>query len=543
MGPTVDCTGKSSVIAGGLNNCALGDFCIVSGGFSNRAEPNNFITISGGTENKAEAEQSTITGGFGNSICQGCTSGTIVAGQNNTIEGEKSTECTIGAGSQNKIKNSPSATIVGGNKNSIKNSNAGTIAGGEENQVTGDFAVVGGGQHNIASGEGSVIPGGRQNKAIGDFSIAFGRRAEAKDDRSLVINLQKGGGTLKSNGKSTFSAAAMRFVFQIGQVRAVIDDTSIVELNAILNPSGGQRNLRSTHLMTPTRIRELIQEQKMKHEEQQDIVSKLQQELVSLVEGEKHNQEHELELKNFQDQDKDSGRSLEKAVTGEATTEEQGKNNKAVGTGSVVNGGEQNTASGSLSVVGGGQKNLASDTMSVVGGGEMNKAAGQTAVVAGGTENETKGGFTFIGGGENNKCLSSFSSVGGGSENQVRQASPFSFIGGGFKNKMKVVRANQVGYWVLRAERIELRVGTGKDDSLVLNKKNIKKFQNILKGKRRRRLDARSDEERNLLTKLDKLEDLVEYQEVKIDELEGDIQDFYRNLQETNEELFEINTD
>merc|ERR1711935_828751 len=252
--------------------------------------------------------------------------------------------------------------------------------------------------------------------------------------------------------------------------------------------------------------------------------------------------------------------------------EEQGKNNKAVGTGSVVNGGEQNTASGSLSVVGGGQKNTASDTMSVVGGGE------------------------------NNKCLSSFSSVGGGSENQVRQASPFSFIGGGFKNKMKgeygfigggeknqvqakwasvlggyknlakgnyatamgwnalanqdlcmaiglqvdkkkFVRANQVGYWVLRAERIELRVGTGKDDTLVLNKKNIKKFQNILKGKRRRRLDARSDEERNLLTKLDKLEDLVEYQEVKIDELEGDIQDFYRNLQETNEELFEINND
>merc|ERR1711865_347687 len=205
----------------------------------------------------------------------------------------------------------------------------------------------------------------------------------------------------------------------------------------------------------------------------------------------------------------------------------------------------------------------------------------------GGTENETKGGFTFIGGGENNKCLSSFSSVGGGSENQVRQASPFSFIGGGFKNqvqakwesvlgghknlakgnyatamgqnalanqdlcmaiglhvnKKKFVRANQVGYWVLRAERIELRVGAGKDATLVLTKKNIKKFQNILKGKRRRRLEARSDEEQNLLTKLEELEDLVEYQDVEIDELEGDIQDFYRNLQEANEELFEISSD
>merc|ERR1712238_41734 len=424
--------------------------------------------------------------------------------------------CTIGAGSQNKIKNSPSAIIVGGNRNSIKNSNAGTIAGGEENQVTGDFAVVGGGQKNVASGEGSVVPGGRENKASGDFSIAFGRRAEAKDDRSLVINLQEGGGTLKSNGKSTFSAAAMRFVFQIGQVRAVIDGTSIVELNAILNPSGDQRNLRSTHLMTPTLIRELIQEQKMKHEEHHDTVSELQQELASLVKGEKH-QERGLELEDTQEQEDDSSRSLEKAVTGAATTEEQGKNNKAVGTGSVVNGGEQNTASGSLSVVGGGLKITAFDTMSVVGGGDKNKVAGETAVVAGGKENETKGGFAFIGGGEKNKCLSSFSSISGGSKNQIKKAAPYSFVGGGLKNKVKgeygfisggeknqvgakwastlggsknlatgnyatamgwnaqanqnlcmaiglqlnedtFVRANQVGDWILRAELIELRV-------------------------------------------------------------------------------------
>merc|ERR1712194_516482 len=218
--------------------------CIVSGGFNNDAESNDFVTVSGGAENKAEAEQSTITGGFGNSICQ---------------------DCTSGAGSRNKIKNSPSATIVGGNKNSIKNSNAGSIGGGQENQVTGNFAVVGSGQQNIASGKGSVIPGGRQNKASGDFSIALGRRAEAKDDRSLVINLQEGGGTLTSNGIGTFSAAAKRYIFQIGDVQAVIDGTSIVELNAVLNPSGNQRNLRSTHLMTPTRICELIQERNMKN--------------------------------------------------------------------------------------------------------------------------------------------------------------------------------------------------------------------------------------------------------------------------------------
>merc|ERR1712238_312014 len=343
------------------------------------------------------------------------------------------------------------------------------------------------------------------------------------------------------------------------------------ELYAVLNPSGNQRNLRSTHLMTSTRIRELIQEQKMKYEEQQHTVSKLKQELEYMVEGEKHHQELRLELEDYQEQE-DSGRTLEKdeAVTGSAATEEQGKKNKAAGTGSVVNGGEKNTASGSLSVVGGGFKNTASDTMSVVGAGEKNKAVGEEAVVAGGKENETKGGFAFIGGGEKNKMIGEYGFIGGGEKNEV--AAKWASVLGGSKNLVKgnyatamgwnalanqnlcmtiglqlntdkFVRANQVGDWVLRAEHIELRFGTGADGALVLTKKNIKKFQNILKGALRRRLEARSDEERNLLTELEVLEDLVEYQEVEIDEIEGDIQDFYRDLQEANEELFEINSD
>jgi len=242
-------------------------------------------------------EQSTITGGTQNMICADCTSGTIVGGIQNEIKGKKSKEGTIGGGSSNVINNSESGTIVGGQQNKIKNSDAGTIGGGQNNQVTGDFATVGGGQDNIASGEGSVIPGGRQNKASGAFAIAFGRRAEAKDERSLVINLQEGGGKLQSDGKSTFSAAANRFIFQIGQDKAIIDETSIVELDNVLN-GDGRRNLRSTHTMTPTRIRELIQEQKIRHEEQQDTVSKLQQELTALVEDEKQYRERGLELED-----------------------------------------------------------------------------------------------------------------------------------------------------------------------------------------------------------------------------------------------------
>ena len=103
-------------------------------------------------------------------------------------------------------------------------------------------------------------------------------------------------------------------------------------------------------------------------------------------------------------------------------------------------------------------------------------------------------------------------------------------------------RANQVGDWILCAELIELRVD-GADKGLVLTKKNIKKFRNILKGTLRRRLEAKSDKQQYLLTNLEETEDLVEYQEVVIEELEGDIQDFYHDLHEANGDLFEIDSD
>merc|ERR1712194_523812 len=268
--------------------------------------------------------------------------------------------------------------------------------------------------------------------------------------------------------------------------------------NGVLNPSGEQRNLRSTHLMAPTRILELIQEERMKHKEQQDTVSKLQQKLASMVKGEYHYQEGELKLGDSREQEENSGRSLEKAefITGAATTEVQGKNNIAIGTGSVANGGEKNSASGSLSVVSGGLNNAASDTMSVIGGGEKNKCLSSASSVCGGSKNkiEKAAPFSFVGGGFKNKMQGEYGFIGGGEKNQVE--AKWASVLGGSKNLAKgnyatamgrnalanqnlcmaiglqlkeetFVRANQVGDWVLRAERIELRVD-GTDKAVVL---------------------------------------------------------------------------
>merc|ERR1712238_578854 len=261
-----------------------------------------------------------------------------------------------------------------------------------------------------------------------------------------------------------------------------------------------------------------------------------------------------------------------------------------LGSFSVVNGGERNKAKGDYSVIGGGLKNTAL-RHSAVGGGEKNKAMGFTAVVAGGKENLAKEESIFIGGGEKNKCFSKSSSIGGGSKNKILDDSPFSFIGGGSKNQIKgknnfigggernkingdwasilggyknmatgdyattmgwnalaeeklsmaiglqvdatkFVRGTQVGDWILRAELIDFRI---LDKSVVLTAQNIRKFQNILKGTRRRRMEATSKEEQTLLIELEEFEELVDYQEIEIEELEGDIQDFHRDHEEANE--------
>merc|ERR1712028_91262 len=165
-----------------------------------------------------------------------------------------------------------------------------------------------------------------------------------------------------------------------------------------------------------------------------------------------------------------------------------------------------------------------------------------------------KGEYGFIGGGEKNQVEAKWASALGGSKNlatgnyatamgQNAQANQNLCMAIGLQlNEDTFVRANQVGDWILRAELIELRVD-GADKALVLTEKNINKFRSILKGTHRRRLEAKSDEERNLLTELEQSEDLVEYQEVVIEELVGDIQDFYRDLQEANEDLFKIDSD
>merc|ERR1712238_627791 len=92
----------------------------------------------------------------------------------------------------------------------------------------------GGGTFNTASGFASVIIGGSNNTASGKYSIAMGFNADAKKDRSLVINLNKKGDTVSSNKKGEFLVNSDSFTLQIGKKDVTIDKKNIQNFKNLL---------------------------------------------------------------------------------------------------------------------------------------------------------------------------------------------------------------------------------------------------------------------------------------------------------------------
>ncbi len=176
-----------ATIAGGWKNSARSAFSFIGGGSNNIAGEDppdilltRYITIAGGRSNHAAFDFSTIGGGQNNIIL--ALSSTISGGTNNEIQSlvntVSNTNNAIGGGFTNKIINSGAATIAGGNTNTITLANFATISGGFNNTANGQGAVVSGGSNNIANGIASVVSGGDSNFANGDFSWAGGRNMQ-----------------------------------------------------------------------------------------------------------------------------------------------------------------------------------------------------------------------------------------------------------------------------------------------------------------------------------------------------------------------------
>ena len=174
--------------------------------------------------------------------------------------------------------------------------------------------------------------------------------------------------------------------------------------------------------------------------------------------------------------------------------------------------------------------------------------------VVGGFKNKIKEEYGFVGSSEENPVVAKWASVLSKSKDLAKGNCPTPTGWNAEANQnlyMLIwlqlkedgfVPSNQVDDWILCAELIQLCVDSAAN-TVILTKQNINKFMSTLKEICCPYLEAKSDKEQNLLIKSEELEDLVEYQEVQINKLEGDIQDFCCDLHEAHEDIFGINSE
>jgi len=203
--------GEDSVARQGQDNVAPSYVGVVSGGLDNIAGAGgDYNVVSGGRSNYPDGMMGTVSGGGRNKIeTDGTDGGTISGGNRNTIM-EDSKLGAISGGSDNMLMAAGFGTISGG-KNQAITGKFGVITGGDGN-IAGEGTVTGG-KNNKATGLHSVVSGGMDNVASGDYSIAFGTKAKAVNNNSMVINLGTDKVTSDSDGQ--FIAVAASYTMQI----------------------------------------------------------------------------------------------------------------------------------------------------------------------------------------------------------------------------------------------------------------------------------------------------------------------------------------
>jgi len=163
--------------------------------------------------------------------------------------------------------------------------------------------MVGGGFENTASGDRSFVGGGYGNTANGDYSIAMGSNANAKKDRSFVINLNKKGDEVSSNKKGEFLVNSDSFTLQIGKKDVTIDKKNIQNFkNLLKNSADRSRHLEHINKDQQAIIEEL-HKQVNKHEArivEQQVINNKQE--ARIVEQEERNNEQQKQIKEQQEQ-------------------------------------------------------------------------------------------------------------------------------------------------------------------------------------------------------------------------------------------------
>jgi hypothetical protein len=190
MGVSNDLSGAGSAVIGGSVHLLKGDNSFIGGGAGNWIINANGAAIIGGSVNKVSGHNSIILAGQlnrlngvysaivagYNNLNQGGGFNTILNGQLNLLDIDTS-YCTIGGGFNNKIRGIISASVIAnGFSNLINLSTNCFIGAGTENQMVPDshHSSIVGGVTNIMSGQRCFIGGGDYAFMSGDYNVIVG---------------------------------------------------------------------------------------------------------------------------------------------------------------------------------------------------------------------------------------------------------------------------------------------------------------------------------------------------------------------------------
>jgi hypothetical protein len=301
--------GLATTVAGGIGNTVDGNSSTIAGGYANQAN-NVYSFIGGGYLNKAYRYGSTVCGGY-NNTANG--EGAVVGG--GLIDTAWGMYSGVASGNHNLAGNAfeDTGAFVGGGKGNSATDLYSIVGGGRGNSASASWAVVVGGQINGASGTYATIVGGGDNLASGYASTIGGGQGH----RVSGTNATVGGGRLDS-AIAVYSGVASGYSNLAGD--AVEDTGAFV--------GGGYDN----------------------------------------------------------------------SATGKHTTVGGGYSNTASGSNATISGGWGNTAIGGNAAISGGYSNTAWYT-AAIGGGGGNTASGDYAAIVGGLENENGGSYSAILGG------------------------------------------------------------------------------------------------------------------------------------------------
>jgi len=161
----------------------------------------NRSTIAGGFHNVINSQESFIGGGIGNFIGDSIQT-VICGGYANKALGATN---FIGSGWKNFTDGYHSA-IAGGMEDTAS-AHYSSVAGGYQNAATQWGSAVGGGQLNKARGSWSVVPGGFGNQVQGSYSFAAGFNSIVNHNGSFVWSDASGGGSSTGNNQFIIRAS------------------------------------------------------------------------------------------------------------------------------------------------------------------------------------------------------------------------------------------------------------------------------------------------------------------------------------------------